>query len=48
MVLQVIYWIILLLAILGVWAPDPYARYVRGIDLVLFVILGIRLFGFPS
>jgi hypothetical protein len=48
MVLQVIYWILILLAICGYWAPDPYKGYVRGLDLVLFIILGVKLFGIPS
>ena len=48
MVLQVLYWIILLLAIIGFWVPEPYAKYSRGVDLVLFVILGLKIFGMPT
>lgn len=47
MVIEILFWIILLLAVLGFWAPEPYLRYVRGVDLVLFVLLGIRVFGLP-
>jgi len=48
MVLMILFWIILILAILGFWAPEPYLKYVRGVDLVLFVILGLKLFGPPT
>jgi hypothetical protein len=47
MILPILYWIILILAILGMCAPDPYVRYLRGVELVLFVILGLKLFGIP-
>jgi hypothetical protein len=47
MILTILYWIILILAILGIWAPEPYVRFVRGVDLILFVILGLKLFGSP-
>lgn len=48
MVLEIIYWIILILAIIGFFVPEPYVRYVRGVDLVLFVIVGLKLFGPPT
>lgn len=48
MVLVVLYWLIVILGICGYWIPEPYARYARGIDLVLFIILGIKIFGLPS
>ena len=48
MVLLVLYWILLILAIISVWCPEPYVKYVRGVDLILFVILGIKIFGVPS
>ena len=47
MVLQILYWIILILSIIGFWAPEPYVRYVRGVYIVLFVILGLKVFGMP-
>lgn len=47
MVLEIIFWILLILAFLGFWFPEPYIRYVRGVDLVLITILGLRLFGMP-
>ena len=47
MVLEVVFWVLIILAIAGWWAPAPYDRYVRGIDLVLFIILGLHVFGLP-
>lgn len=48
MVLQVIFWILIILGVVGYWAPEPYLRYVRGIDLILFIIVGLKLFGMPT
>lgn len=48
MVLTVIYWVLIILAVVGFWVPEPYARYWRGFDLILFVILGLKLFGMPT
>lgn len=48
MVLQIIFWILIILGICGYWAPAPFDRYVRGVDLVLFIILGLKIFGMPS
>jgi hypothetical protein len=48
MVLVVIYWLLIILALVGWFAPEPWARYGRGLDLVLFIILGIKIFGLPS
>lgn len=47
MVLEIIFWILLILSFLGFWCPDPYVRYVRGVDLVLIAIIGLKLFGVP-
>lgn len=47
MVIEILFWLLLILAALGFFVPEPYTRYVRGVDLVLFVLLGLRVFGFP-
>lgn len=47
MVLEVIYWVILLLCLASNWFPDPFVRYSRFIEFVLFVIIGMRIFGLP-
>jgi hypothetical protein len=48
MLLPVLYWVILVLAIIGVFVPIdkyPHARYLNGIVvIVLFVIIGLRSF----
>jgi hypothetical protein len=45
MILAAIFWVLLILAVLGVFAPpEPWGRYIRGIDLVLIAILGFRVF----
>lgn len=46
-VLAVIFWVLIILSVLSFWAPDPWVRYVRGVDLVLLTILGLAVFGFP-
>ena len=48
MVLQILYWILLILCVIGFWVPEPYLKYARGIDLILFIILGLKVFGMPS
>ena len=50
MVLVCIYWILLILALVGYFpaVQEKFGIYIRGIDLVLFVIIGIKLFGMPS
>ena len=48
MVLQVIYWVLIILPLAGFWFPEPYAKFARGFDLVLFIILGLKVFGMPS
>lgn len=47
MVIEILFWLLIILAVLGFWAPEPYVRYVRGLDLVLFILIGLRVFGFP-
>lgn len=42
--LPILFWVLLVLAILGFWCPEPYVRYVRGVDLVLLLIIGLRVF----
>lgn len=50
MVLPILYWLLLILWVIGYLAPvpEPYGKYVRGVDLVLFIILGVKVFGFPT
>lgn len=48
MVLAVIFWVLIILALAGFWFPEPYTKYVRGFDLILFIILGVKIFGLPS
>lgn len=48
MVLQVLYWIIIILCLAAHWFPEPYFRLSRFIEVVLFVIIGLKLFGFPT
>jgi len=47
MVLEVIFWVLIILALAGWFVPEPYSKYVRSVDLILFVILGLRVFGVP-
>lgn len=47
MVLEVIFWVLIILALAGWFVPEPWAKYTRGIDLVLFIILGLHVFGIP-
>lgn len=45
--LPILYWIVLILSIIGVFAPPAwaYGRYIGGgAATVLFVIIGLRLF----
>jgi hypothetical protein len=42
--LPILFWILLILAIIGVWAPPPYQVWGFRLALVLFVILGLRVF----
>lgn len=51
MVLEVIFWILLILSVLAVFTPDawPYANKGRyGVVLILVLILGLKLFGYPK
>lgn len=42
--LPVLYWVLLILAIVGVFAPPAYQVWGFRVALVLFVILGLRVF----
>jgi hypothetical protein len=45
MVLCVIFWILLILSFIGYFAPDTYAKHFRLVELILFTILGLKIFG---
>lgn len=48
--LPVLYWIVLILSLIGVFAPPTwaYGRYLGGgATAVLFVIIGLRIFRMP-
>lgn len=47
MVLEILFWILLLLTIIGCFTPEPWRAHLRYVDLVLFVLLGLRVFGMP-
>lgn len=42
--LPVLFWILLILAIIGQFAPPPFTVWGNRLALVLFVILGLRVF----
>lgn len=42
--LPILYWIFLILAIIGVFVPAPYSVWGGRVALLLFVILGLRVF----
>lgn len=49
-ILSLLYWIILILSIVGVFAPPawPFAARISGLSWVaLFVIIGLRIFRMP-
>lgn len=49
-ILSLLYWIILVLSIIGVFAPSswPYAARISGSAWVaLFIIIGLRIFRMP-
>lgn len=49
-ILSLLYWIILVLSVIGVFAPPawPYAGRISGLAWVaLFVIIGLRIFRMP-
>ena len=48
MVLAIIFWVLLLLAVIGCFVPEPYLKYSRIVDLILFIILGLKVFGTPA
>jgi len=40
----ILYWIVIVLSIFGIWAPAPWARINTGSAILLFILLGIRVF----
>jgi hypothetical protein len=44
MLLPLLYWIVLILSAVGLFAPAPWPRVSGVASLVLFVIVGLRLF----
>ena len=46
MIIDCIFWLLLLLAFLGYFVPEPYIRYRGYIDLVLIAILGFKVVAF--
>ena len=50
MLLTILYWVILVLAVIGVFVPPTYptVRYASGIVwIALFVIIGLKIFKTP-
>lgn len=48
--LPILYWIVLILSIIGIFAPPtwPGGRYISGFAAaVLFIIIGLRIFRIP-
>lgn len=48
--LHILYWIVLILSFIGVFAPAtwPYAGRISGLSaVVLFIIIGLRIFRIP-
>lgn len=49
MVLEVLFWVLLILCVIGLFAPESWGQNVtRGrwvVFLILFTILGLRVFG---
>lgn len=43
-ILPILYWILLILACIGTFAPAPYSVWGGRFALVLFIILGLRVF----
>lgn len=52
MVLEVIFWILLILCAIGAWIPDAKSPYVGPgrvtVILILILILGLKEFGIPK
>lgn len=42
--LDILFWIIVILSAIGTFVPTPYPRLNSASSLVLFVIIGLRLF----
>lgn len=46
--LAILYWIILILAAIGIFVPSPWAPRMNSVCLaILFVLLGLRVFHVP-
>lgn len=43
-ILPILYWILVILACIGAFAPAPWSVWSGRVALVLFVILGLRVF----
>lgn len=43
-ILPILFWILLILSVIGTFAPAPYQVWGGRLSLVLFVILGLRVF----
>ena len=44
MILSLLYWIILVLAVIGVFAPPTWPKINSFATIVLFVIIGLKIF----
>lgn len=50
MLLPILYWVILVLSVIGLFIPPTYtpARYANGVVLIaLFIIIGLKIFKTP-
>lgn len=45
--LGILYWLLVILCVIGAFAPAPYQIWGGRLALVLFIILGIKVFGLP-
>ncbi len=41
---SILYWIVVILAIFGIWAPAPWGKLNSGATILLFILLGLRVF----
>lgn len=44
--LPILYWILLILAVIGAFAPPAWSMWSGRVALVLFILLGLRVFPF--
>lgn len=40
----ILYWIVVVLAIFGIWAPAPWSRINTGSAILLFILLGVKVY----